>query len=276
MPVDSVGSIASGKTRHSLTAEEEADLTRRWQLREDRAAAELLARVHWGQVVAQALRYRNQGVQLCDLVGEGNVGLMVALRKFEPERGVRFGAYATYWIKAYIAGCVSARRGLGSGTFFRLSRERARVTSELGWNEKAEQVLAQRLSLPLARVREQLQRLDLTFVSYDSDLHHGALAGDEPSLYTCWDQERQLARSQEEQHLRSRVAHALASLDPRERYIAEQRLMEDESDKPTLSELARHFKVSRERVGRIEARTKRKLRERIGSTGGPAGTFVRG
>jgi RNA polymerase sigma-32 factor len=259
MSGDSEGSIASGKLRHSLTEQEEAQLTRRWQVNDDRAAAELLARIHWGQVVAQAQRYRHQGVQLCDLVGEGNVGLMVALGKFEPERGVRFGAYASYWIKAFIAGCVSRRRGLRTGTFFKLRRERARVTNELGWNENAERVLAQRVNLPLERVREHLQRLDLTFISFDSDLHPGS---SERAADTC-DQEHELARFQGAQQLRRRVALALASLDPRERYIAEKRLMEDEQDKPTLAQLAQHFKISRERVGRIEARTKRKLRERI-------------
>lgn len=237
----------------ALSLEQEAALARRWRAEGDRTAAEALARGHVAQVMAQARRYRSHGIPLCDLVGEGNLGLMVALSKFEPERGVPFGAYASYWIKACITSRVSSDRGLSSGQFFRLRRERARVACELGAGEAAERTLAERLSLSLERTREQLARLDARSVPPQE-----ADQAADP-----WEEEQLLVRFQDQRRLSQRVSRALASLDPRERYIAEQRLMVDDQDKPTLAELARHFKVSRERVGRLEARTKRKLRERI-------------
>jgi RNA polymerase sigma-32 factor len=254
-----------------LTFEQEAELARRWQTRRDREAADTLARAHQRLVMTQARKHRSAGLPLADLIGEGNLGIMLALEKFEPERGVPFEAYAAHWVRARIVGGVLRARGICAGrgpfrpgVFFRLTRERARVACQHGTSEDANRILAERLELPLELLNEALAHLDMKVLSFDALWPESAA----PELLTvAADQEQELSRRQAVRHLQQCVSHAMTVLDARERLIAERRLMADPQDQPSLADLARQLGVSRERVGQLEARTKRKLRESFAKIG---------
>jgi len=266
-----VAAIDVARRLPRLTFEQEAELARRWQTRRDREAASTLARAHQALVMTQARKHRYAGLPLADLIGEGNLGIMLALEKFEPERGVPFGAYAAHWIRARIVGVVLRARGVCAGrgpfrpgVFFRLTRERARVACQHGASEDANRILAERLELPLELLNEALGYLDVKVLSFDAPGLDGATP--EP-LAAAADQEQELCRRQAMQRLQQCVSHAMAGLDARERLIAERRLMADPQDQPSLADLARQLGVSRERVGQLEARTKRKLRESFAKVG---------
>src|SRR3954462_16015910 len=91
---------AAARRTPELQRDEEAELARRWQVSGDRRAANTLARAHLRLVGANAMKYRHYGVPVSELVAEGNLGVVQALAKFQPERGVRFGTYASYWVRA--------------------------------------------------------------------------------------------------------------------------------------------------------------------------------
>ena len=247
-----------GRDVPALTAEQEAELIRRWKTCRDASAADRLVRAQLPHVRAQALRYGRRGPLLADLIAEGNLGIVLALDKFEPERGVPFSAYAAYWVRARMTGCLLAGRGVSSAKYFKLIRERRRAIGEFGEGEKATLALAERLRTTVEKLNQQLVVLDMRWVPYDSDaLERGAVVD---ALCTPGDQEERLTGLQGASRLRGRVRAALKALDARERYIVRRRLMADAPDQPSLAELARHFNVSRERVGQLEARAKRKLR----------------
>ncbi|HYQ17381.1 MAG TPA: sigma-70 family RNA polymerase sigma factor, partial [Polyangiaceae bacterium] len=97
---DAMFYLAAAKRAPELDRDAEAELARRWKVNGDRRAANELARSHQRQVVAIAMKLRHYGVPVGELIAEGNVGVVQALAKFEPERGVRFGTYASYWVRA--------------------------------------------------------------------------------------------------------------------------------------------------------------------------------
>jgi RNA polymerase sigma-32 factor len=260
-----------------LDREQEAELLRRWRAGDDRAKSELV-RCHQRFVLALAVRYRRYGVPVNELIAEGNFGVMQALRKFEPERGVRFMTYAGYWIKACMWEHVIkswSMVGGGSGPlrsslFFKLRRERARAVNLVGEGEAAELLVAQRVGMTPEALRKLVQRLDARDVSLDVELRDGSALSLVDLLPAPDDQERLLFEGEVDESLKQAVADALAELDPRERYIAEQRLMADPGEELSLSELGRRLGVSRERARQLEARTKRKLKHRIGALGSAA------
>ena len=268
--------LAAARCTPKLGREEEADLARRWASGGDRRAANLLARAHQRQVVAIAIKYRHYGLPVGELVAEGNLGVVRALAKFQPERGVRFATYANYWVRAQMLAHVISSHSAVLGTdgplnskmFFKLRRERVRVANQFGTGEAAERVLAERLGVSQERVRSMLQRLDCR----DVPLDHGATANDPAPLERLGapaEQEDALGRRQAEQCIRVAVDAALAALDPRERYIARHRLMADAAEALSLSEIGRLFKVSRERARQLETRAKAKLRRLIDQANSP-------
>lgn len=219
-------------------------------------------------VVAVALQYRRYGIRLADLVAEGNLGLMIAANKFDPSRGTRFVTYAGYWIRALILDLVvraSSLVGGGSGPlrsklFFRLRRERARIGNLSADAGERNAMLAERFDTTESKMEEMLRRLDARDVSLDQTVfpESGAtlldtLEAAEP------DPETEVVSSQAMSHARGRLADALAKLDARERFIVEQRFMQD--DEASLAAIGRTLGVSRERARQLEARAKQKLRE---------------
>ncbi|HEY2407747.1 MAG TPA: sigma-70 family RNA polymerase sigma factor [Polyangiaceae bacterium] len=258
-----------------LTREQETELAERWRRDADRTAADTLVRAHFRNVVAFALKYRRYGIPVSELIAEGNFGVVCALGKFEPERGIRFATYAAYWVRAYILDHVIRSWsvvGAGSGPlrsrlFFKLRRERARVTTLLGEGEASEQVIAERIGVTLLKLRSMVVRLDCRDLSLEAPVFEDSAERFVDTLPAVEDQEQSLLEHQAAGSVQTAVALALAELDPRERYIAERRLMADSSEEASLAEIGRKLGVSRERARQLEARTKRKLRARIPALG---------
>jgi len=259
-----------------LTREEELEIATRWCRDGDEAAKDALVRAHLRYVVAIALKYRRYGLPLSELIAEGNFGVVHALGKFEPERGNRFVTYAAYWIRAYMLNyiirswsLVSAGSGaLRSKMFFKLRRERVRITNLVGEGDKADEMLAERFNMPKAQISAMLRRLDGRDVSLDSKVFDDALTTLVDTLQSPDEnQEDTFAGRQTKDQLSDAVRSALEGLDQRERFIVEKRLMADSEDELSLAEIGRRLGVSRERARQLEARAKRKLRNQIGDLG---------
>ena len=257
-----------------LNRDEEADLIRRWQNSGDRAAANLLAAAQQRHVVALALKYRHYHVSLSELVAEGNLGFMQALQKFELERGLRFATYARHWIRAYMLTHVVKSRSVVTGgggamrtqLYFKLRRERVRMTNLLGVGEQADRAVADRLGLSLERTQEMIQRLDAHDVPVDGAPNGLSVLDFVPSAA---DQESEVLQEQLQRNLEHVVTHALAILDARELYIAEHRLMASAEEALALAEIARRFAISRERTRQLEVRAMKKLRRALRANANP-------
>jgi RNA polymerase sigma-32 factor len=235
-------------------------------------AAHRLVEANLRFVVAVALQYRRYGIPISELIAEGSLGLMLAVRKFDPDRGTRFVTYAGYWIRAYVLDLVvksASMVGGGSGAlrsklFFRLRRERARVTNQEQDPTRVVEELAQRFSVDTDRMARMLRQIDARDVSLDVSTHaDSALTLLDTLQDDAQSQEDELMQTEQQTGLNDRLGVALGTLDRRERYIVEQRIMGD--DEMSLAELGRRLGVSRERARQIEARAKRKLRKRLTS-----------
>jgi RNA polymerase sigma-32 factor len=261
--------MQQANTAPDLDRELEADLIARWQAG-DAKAREALVRSHQRHVLALALKYRHYGVPISELVGEGNLGVVLALARFQPGRGVRFGTYAAHWVRAQMLACVvkSGRAVSGSDgplrsqLFFRLRRERARVFNLLGAGDAADRELAARLGVSLERVQRLNQRLDARDVALDAKGPGESVAAVE-RLAAPHDQEHELFTQQVRGALRAGVEQALARLDRRERVIIEHRHLADPGQELSLAEIARSMGVSRERARQLEQRAILKLRRLI-------------
>jgi RNA polymerase sigma-32 factor len=253
---------------------EELRLARRWQRRKDRDAADRLVRANLRFVVKIAMQYRGYGMRVSDLVEEGNIGLCEAVRRFDPSRNLRFMTYAAYWIRAFVLAHVLKQWsmvGVGTGPlqsklFFRMARERARITTALGAEgtpSAVEERLAEKFGTSVERIRDMTGRLE----AKDSSLDQAAWKdGAETQLDRLADdrgegQEESFERLQQASIVRARVSGISRTLSPRERYILTRRLLCDEQD--TLAEIGRHLNLSRERVRQIEDRLKLKLRRAL-------------
>lgn len=264
--------VNAARRAPELGREREAELVRRWQAGDEKAKSELVW-CHQRYVLALATKYRHYGVPLSELIAEGNFGIVQALAKFEPDRGVRFMTYAAYWIRACIWDYVIkswSLVGAGSGPlrsslFFRLRRERVRAVNLLGTGDAADRLVAERVGMTPEALSKLLQRLEARDVSLDSRTRDDSPANLLDLLPGPYDQERSLCQAELDRDLQSAVADAIAGLDPRERYIAERRLMADPEGQLSLSEIGRQLGVSRERARQLEARTKRKLRHHVGT-----------
>ncbi len=236
----------------------------------DLEAIQALVRANLRFVVSIALSYRRYGIRVSELIAEGNLGLMIAARKFDAERGTRFVTYAGYWVRALILELIvrsSTMVGAGSGPlrsklFFRLRRERARVGNLALDPSERMAMLAERFETTPEKMEEMLRRLDARDVSLDapvvadSGLSMIDLLEDDSA-----DPETRTASVESQDRVKTRLAVALSRLDKRERYIVEQRYMGDEE--VSLAEIGRELGVSRERARQLEARAKQKLREQL-------------
>ena len=176
--------LASIQKYEPLEREEELRLARRWLRRKDRDAADQLVRANLRFVVKIAMQYRGYGLKVSDLVEEGNIGLCEAVRRFDPSRNLRFMTYAAYWIRAFVLAHVLKQWsmvGVGTGPlqsklFFRMSRERARITTALGAESTpsaVEERLAEKFGTSVERIRDMTGRLE----SKDSSLDAGRVQG---------------------------------------------------------------------------------------------------
>jgi RNA polymerase sigma-32 factor len=249
-----------------LSAEEEVSLARRFRETEDVEAARQLVLSHLRLVVSVARGYLGYGLPHADLIQEGNIGLMKAVKRFDPQRGVRLVSFAIHWIKAemheYIlrnwrlvrVATTKAQRKL----FFNL-RSMKRGLGPLG--AKDVKRIAADLNVKPEEVVEMETRLGGHDVAFEADDAEEAYA---PVHYLAADEaaepSRALEAAQEEDVQSASLKKALAELDPRSRRIVESRWLK-EKDTATLHDLAAEFKVSAERIRQIEAKAMEKMKK---------------
>jgi len=255
-----------------LSREREAELCRNWQATREPQAKDTLVQANLRYVVVIALKYRHYGLPIGELIAEGNFGLLHALEKFEPERGLRFMTYAAYWIRAHILATVCRSWSLvsaGSGTlrtktFFKLRRERARIVNLLGEGDAAIEALAKRFEVSSSQMAEMLLRLESRDLSLDCPVANDRVTTYVDNLVSPGrNQEQAYEYRQNERRTYSVVQSALQVLDQRERFVVEQRLMKDDEEQLSLAEMGRQLGVSRERVRQLQTRALRKLRAQL-------------
>ena len=249
-----------------LTKEEEVELALRVMEEGDREAAYKLVTSNLRLVVKIAMEFQRVWMQnLLDLIQEGNIGLMQAVRKFDPYKGVRFSYYASFWIKAYILkfimdnwrlvkiGTTQAQRKL----FFRLKKEKQKLISE-GFDPKPK-LLSERLGVTEQEVTDMDQRLDGWEVSLDAPIKDDS--EDERIAFVATpgvSMDRQVAKKQMEAILHEKLAVIKNELNDRELDILENRLF---SDTPaTLQDIGKRYGISRERVRQIESNMIKKMK----------------
>ena len=250
---------------------EEYMLAKSWCEHGDREAAHKLVTSHLRLVAKIAMGYRGYGLPIGEVISEGNVGLMQAVKRFEPERGFRLATYAMWWIRASIQEYVLRSWSLVKmGTtasqkklFFNLRKIKGQIQALEEGDLRPDQVkhIATKLGVPEADVISMNRRL-----SGDSSLNT-PLRADADGEWQDWlvddeiDQESQLADSEELSHRRSMLVNAMEQLNERERRIFTARRLDE--DTLTLEVLSQEFGVSRERVRQIEVRAFEKLQKAV-------------
>ena len=253
--------------RHPLlTAEEEFKLAVELKKNNDIEAAEKLIVSNLRFVVKIAHEYRNYGIKLTDLIQEGNIGLMHAVKKFDPYKGYRLISYAVWWIRAYMQnyiikswslvkiGTTQAQRKL----FFKLSQAKKRLENLSEKNPEFSEI-AESLGVKeveLAEMDLRLSHRDLSldaFISEDGEsTHMDSLA------YEGEDQELALIKKEEMALVKRNIAGALAKLNEKEKYIIKHRVMADHPE--TLQEIGNRYDITRERARQIEKQALNKMR----------------
>jgi RNA polymerase sigma-32 factor len=251
-----------------LTLDEEQELARNLQRDDDLSAARGLVLSHLRFVVHVARGYNGYGLQMADLIQEGNIGLMKAVKRFDPDQGVRLVSFAVHWIRAEMhefilrnwrivkVATTKAQRKL----FFNLRKSKKR----LGWMNHAEVLaVAKDLNVPVAEVLEMESRLSGRDIGFDApagdDDDHAPPApmaylvanGADPSL--------SYAADDEESNQLDLLREGLAKLDARSRDIIKRRWL-DADNKVTLQELADEYGVSAERIRQVEANAMKKMK----------------
>jgi RNA polymerase sigma-32 factor len=255
-----------------LEADEEFRLARRWRDYEDPEAAERMITSHLRLVAKIAMGYRGYGLPLGELISEGNVGMMQAIRRFDPDRGFRLATYAMWWIRAAIQeyilhswslvkiGTTAAQKKL----FFNLRKVKGQIQAIEEGDLRPDNVaiIAERLDVPETEVINMNRRLTGPDQSLNAPLR---IDGD--GEWQDWlvenseDQEYMLAARQELGNRRRLLASAMTVLSDRERDIlAERRLKEAPA---TLQDLSERYGISRERVRQIEVRAFEKLQKSV-------------
>ncbi|KAA0121718.1 RNA polymerase, sigma 32 subunit, RpoH [Methylobacterium sp. UNC378MF] len=254
-----------------LEPSEEFTLAKAWRDAGDREAAHRLVTSHLRLVAKIAMGYRGYGLPIGEVVSEGNVGLMQAVKRFDPDKGFRLATYAMWWIKAAIQEYILRSWSLVKmGTtanqkklFFNLRKAKGKISALDEGDLKPDQVkqIATRLGVPEQDVIDMNRRL-----SGDTSLN-APLREEGEGEWQDWlvdnspSQETVLAREQEGQNRLSALKDALGVLNPRERRIFEARRLAE--DPITLEDLSGEFGVSRERVRQIEVRAFEKVQEAV-------------
>ncbi len=255
-----------------LEQQEEYMLAKSWREHDDTAAAHKLVTSHLRLVARIAMGYRGYGLPLAELISEGNVGMMQAVKRFDPDRGFRLATYAMWWIRAAIQeyilhswslvkmGTTAAQKKL----FFNLRKLKGQMQAieEGDLPPETVQKIAQRLDVPEHDVVTMNRRL----ASPDHSLN-APLRADGEGEWQDWlvdeqeSQETQLADRQELTKRRKLLRDALGTLNDRERHILTERRLRD--NPTTLEELSQEYGISRERVRQIEVRAFEKLQKAI-------------
>jgi len=250
-----------------LTQEEEFKLAVRYRKHSDIEAAHKLITSNLRFVVKVAFEYKSYGVKLLDLIQEGNIGLMMAVKKFNPYKGYRFISYAIWWIRAYIQnfiiktwslvkiGTTQAQKKL----FYKIGKVRKALESDRE-DEKKYEHLAHDLDVGKEDIIEMEQRMAARDLSLDTPFDEGQelthldlLKEESPN------QEEAFAQEEEKRNREREVQNAMKRLNEKEFYVIKNRIMADEP--LTLQEIGDHLKLSRERVRQIESEALKKLKK---------------
>jgi RNA polymerase sigma-32 factor len=257
-----------------LEPNEEYMLAKRWQEHQDSEAAHRLVTSHLRLVTRIAMGYRGYGLPIGEVISEGNVGLMQAVKRFEPDKGFRLATYAMWWIRASIQeyilrswslvkmGTTAAQKKL----FFNLRRMKGQIKALDDGDLRPDQVkqIATKLGVPEEDVISMNRRL-----GGDASLNAPVRAAEAETSgeWQDWlvdetpDQEERLAESEELDHRKAYLASALATLNEREKRIFEARRLAEEP--ATLEDLSAEFGVSRERIRQIEVRAFEKVQAAV-------------
>ncbi len=243
--------------RHAIAFFEEKDLT----------SAHTLITSNLRFVVKVAYEFRHYGLKMLDLIQEGNIGLMMAVKKFNPYKGIRLISYAVWWIRAYIQNhVISSWSLLKIGTtqaqrklFFKLRQAKNALTGPDSNGDSDGAALSLNVTEQEFSEMEQRMRgdssLDAEIPGSDGVTALESLADDRLN------QEELLVEFQENQNLQQKVAEVVSRLNEKERFIIEQRITAD--DPMTLQEIASHFSISRERVRQIEEGALKKAKQAL-------------
>lgn len=259
-----------------LTLEQEQEYATKWKEEGDIEAAHSLVRAHLRLVVKVAAGYKGYGLPLNELISEGNIGMLQATQRFDPEKGFRFTTYAIWWIKASIQeyilhswslvkiGTTAAQKKL----FFNLRRLKSQIKA-LGENDLNPEQL-ETIATSLGVSQEEVQNMNRRLGAHDHSLN--ASIGND-NEYDEWqsmlvddttNQEETYAEQEELSNRKNLLSEAMKSLKPREREILVERRLKD---KPaTLEELSQTYNISRERIRQIEVRAFEKLQDLVQNT----------
>jgi RNA polymerase sigma-32 factor len=255
-----------------LEPQEEFMLARRWREHGDRDAAHKLVTSHLRLVAKVAIKYRGYGLPIAEVISEGNVGLMLAVKRFEPDKGFRLTTYAMWWIRAAIQEYILRSWSLVKvGTtanqkklFFNLRRAKSRISALDEGDMRPDQVklIAKQLGVTEQDVIDMNRRL-----GGDASLNTPIREDGDSGEWMDWlvddsaSQESRLAESEQSENRHKALGKAITVLNDRERRIFEARRLAD--DPITLEELAGEFGVSRERVRQIEVRAFEKVQKAV-------------
>jgi RNA polymerase sigma-32 factor len=254
-----------------LAKDEEFMLAKRWQEHEDPEAAHRLVTSHLRLVAKIAMGYRGYGLPIGEVISEGNVGLMQAVKKFDPDKGFRLATYAMWWIRASIQeyilrswslvkmGTTAAQKKL----FFNLRKAKSEISALQEGDLHPDQVSV--IATKLGVLNEEVISMNRRLSGGDASLN-SPMRADSESEWQDWlvddttpSQETVVADNQEKTIRMSLLEEAMTELSDRERHILTQRRLKDEPT--TLEELASQYGVSRERVRQIEVRAFEKLQK---------------
>ena len=253
-----------------LSAEEEYMLAKNWRNRGDLKSAQKLITSHLRLVAKIAMGYRGYGLPVSEMVSEGNIGLMQAVKKFEPEKGFRLATYAMWWIKASIQeyilrswslvkmGTTAAQKKL----FFNLKKIKNQLSANNAGDLRTEHVdeISKRLNVK----KEEVISMNRRLLGKEKSLND-PIKGEDGTEWQDWivdnkkDQELKLSHEQEFIKKKKLMDSSMSILNPREREILTARRLSE--DIATLEELSKRYKVSRERIRQIETRAFEKLQK---------------
>jgi len=254
-----------------LPKDEEFMLALRWKEHQDSAAAHKMVTSHLRLVAKIAMGYRGYGLPIGEVISEGNVGLMQAVKKFEPDKGFRLATYAMWWIRASIQeyilrswslvkmGTTAAQKKL----FFNLRKAKSQIEAFQDGDLRADQVSA--IATKLGVLDSEVISMNRRLSGPDASLN-APLRSDSESEWQDWladddqvSQETVVAENEEKSLRMGLLEEAMVELTDRERHILTERRLKD--DPTTLEDLATHYGVSRERVRQIEVRAFEKLQK---------------
>jgi len=267
-PFDPLRKYLSEVSRyHVLSRDEEFEVAKRIYEKKDKDAAQKLVMSNLKLVVKIALEYYNTYINILDLIQEGNVGLLHAVKKYNPYKGTKFSTYSSFWIRAYILkhimdswslvkiGTTQSQRKL----FYRLNKEKQKLEA-LGIFPSPK-LLASTLDVKEEEVEDMQKRLAYADVSMETPIHD---EGDDTimdMMKSDENVEEMVAEKEKDTIIVSRVKEFKKTLNEKELYIFEHRILSEEPF--TLQEIGAHFGISRERARQIESKVMKKFKERF-------------